>query len=108
MIDIERISPKAHQMLVYGQITAEDARKFVDFAKQQVAADEGGNLLIDMVSMAGFSWSVLAEELGHIPALMSWLYSLDRIALVSDEQWIRSAARLESALAGRGFSYAVL
>lgn len=106
MIDIERISPKAHQMLVYGEITADDTRKFVAFAEQQAAAGEGGNLLIDLVSMAGFSWSAIAEELAHVPALMRWLYSLDRIALVSDEDWIRTMARLESALLP-GVSYAV-
>lgn len=106
MIDIERISPKAHQMLVYGEITPADTRKFVAFAKQQAAAGEGGHLLIDMVSMAGFSWSAIVEELAHVPVLMRWLYSLDRIALVSDEEWIRTMARLESALLP-GVSYAV-
>lgn len=106
MIDIERISPKAHQMLVYGEITPDDVSKFVAFAQAQGKAGGGGNLLIDMVSMASFSWGAMAEELGHIPALMRWLYSLDRIALVSDEEWIRTGARFESALLP-GVAYAV-
>lgn len=106
MIDIERIAPDAHQMLVYGQITPDDVRKFVAFAAEQNAAGEGGNILIDMVSLAGFSWSALVEELAHVPALMQWLYRLDRIALVSDEAWIRTAARLES-MALPGVAYAV-
>ncbi|OBV10834.1 STAS/SEC14 domain-containing protein [Erythrobacter dokdonensis] len=106
MIDIERIGPRAHQMLVYGQITPDDTAKFVAFAQAQNEAGEGGNILIDMVSMAGFSWSAVAEELAHIPALMQWLYRLDRIALVSDEEWIRTMARLESALLP-GVVYAV-
>jgi len=106
MIDIERIAPNAHQVLVYGEITREDALKFMDFAKQQAAAGEGGNLLVDMVSMAGFSWSVVVEELAHAPALMAWVYRLGRIALISDEAWIRSMARLESVLLP-GVAYAV-
>jgi hypothetical protein len=106
MIDIERLSPNAHRMVVYGEITPDDTAKFVAFAQEQNAADEGGNLLIDMVSMAGFSWSAVAEELAHVPTLMQWLYRLDRIALVSDEAWIRTAARLESALLP-GVAYAV-
>ena len=106
MIDIERISPKAHRMAVYGEITSEDTARFVAFAADQNAAGEGGNILIDMVSMAGFSWSAVAAELAHIPTLMQWLYRLDRIALVADEDWIRSMARLESALLP-GVEYAV-
>ncbi|MDC8753643.1 STAS/SEC14 domain-containing protein [Erythrobacter sp. sf7] len=106
MIDIERISPKAHRMAVYGEITPDDTAKFVAFAKAQNEAGEGGNILIDMVSMAGFSWAAVAEELAHVPALMQWLYRLDRIALVADEGWIRSMARLESALLP-GVVYAV-
>ncbi len=106
MIDIESISPKAHRIVVYGEITAADVGKIVAFAEERAAAGGGGNILVDMVSMAGFSWSALAEEMGHIPALMGWLYGLDRIALVSDEEWIRTMARLGSVLLP-GVSYAV-
>lgn len=98
MIDIEPLSPKAHRIAIYGEFGPEDVRKFVAFAQSHLDAGGGGNILIDMVFLAGFSWSALAGEVGHVPMLMRWLYSLDRIALVSDEDWIRSMARLESAL----------
>ncbi|MEE4337601.1 STAS/SEC14 domain-containing protein [Erythrobacter sp.] len=106
MIDIEKIGPNAHRIAVYGEFHEDDARAFVEFAKEHHAQGQGGNVLIDLVSLASWSFSAMSEELVHIPALLRWIYSLDRIALVSDEEWMRSAARLESALLP-GVSYAV-
>jgi hypothetical protein len=106
MIDIEQIGPNAHRIAVYGEFHEDDARAFVDFAKEHHEKGGGGNVLIDLVSLASWSFSAMSEELVHIPALTKWIYSLDRIALVSDEEWMRSAARLESALLP-GVSYAV-
>jgi hypothetical protein len=106
MIDIEPLSPKAHQILIYGEVSADDVAKLVAFAKDQNAQGLGGNVLFDLVSMASFSWASMLGELAHVPALLQWLYRLDRIAVVSDEEWIRSAARLESALLP-GVTYAV-
>jgi len=106
MIDIEQIAPHAHRIAIYGEFHEDDARAFVDFAREHHAAGNGGNVLIDLVSLASWSFSAMSEELVHIPALTRWIYSLDRIALVSDEEWMRTAARLESALLP-GVEYAV-
>lgn len=106
MIDIEPISPKAHQILVYGEISAEDVKKFIAFVETQNEAQAGGNVLFDLVSMAGYSFGAVAGELSHAPALIQWITGLDRVAVVSDEAWIRAAARLESALLP-GVTYSV-
>ena len=98
MIDIERLAPHAHRIVVMAQFQQDDVKTLLDFVKERNAAKEGGHLLIDVTSMAGFSWSAVAEELGHMGAFMKYIYGLDRIAIISDEDWIRTAARLESAL----------
>lgn len=98
MINIERISPKAHRMVVMAEFRQDDAQAIVDFAKERLAAGDGGNLLIDLTSLAGLSLSAVTVELVHLPSVLRYAYGLDRIAIVSDEDWIRSAARLESAL----------
>ncbi|MEL7446362.1 MAG: STAS/SEC14 domain-containing protein, partial [Pseudomonadota bacterium] len=98
MINIKQLSDTAHRMTVMAEFRQDDAQKIVDFAKEQLEEGGGGNLLIDLTSMAGFSLSAVTVELAHIPSLMKWVYGLDRIALISDEEWIRTAARLESAL----------
>jgi hypothetical protein len=98
MIDIEQLSPTAHRMVVIEEFRQADAETVVEFVKQQNATGGGGNLLVDLTAMGGFTWSAVTVELTHIPSLMKWVYSLDRIAIVSDEAWVRTAAKIESAL----------
>lgn len=107
MLDIERISPAAHQILIYGEVTRDDVAAFVEFVKAQDAAGEGGNVLFDVTSMAGTPpLSAITLELANIVPLMRWVWRLNRIAVVSDEAWIRAASRIESALLP-GVTYAV-
>lgn len=106
MISIERLSTKSHQIVIYGEVNGDDLAQLTAFAKDQNTQGLGGNALFDLVSMASFSWTAMLGELAHVPALLQWIYRLDRIAVVSDEEWIRSAARLESALLP-GLAYAV-
>ncbi len=98
MIDIEQISDKAHRIVVMEEFHQTDAEKLVDFAKQRNAAGGGGNLLFDVTAVAGFTLSAVTIELAHIPSLVKWIYGADRIAIISDEEWIRTGSRLESAL----------
>lgn len=107
MIDIERIATGANQILVYGEITRDDIAAFIAFAKAQLETEEGGNVLFDLVSVASLpSLSAITLELANMATLMKWVYRLDRIAVISDEAWLRAASRIESALLP-GVSYAV-
>lgn len=98
MINIETLSPKAHRVTVMGPFHYADAEALVAFAKKRLASGENGNLLIDVTSLADFSFSAMSDQLVHIPSMLQFVYSLDRIAFISDEEWLRSAARLESML----------
>lgn len=106
MIDIEQLAPHAHRIVVYGEVTAGDMARFAAFARDEVAARTRKSVLIDVVSFAAVSFAAVREELSHLAVLFRWAFSLDRIAIVSDEAWIRAASRVESALLP-GLSYAV-
>lgn len=107
MIDIERLSPTAHRIVIYGEVTRDDLAAFIDFVKAQDAAEEGGNVLFDFTAMASMPpLSAITLELANIVPLMRWVWRLDRIAVVSDEAWMRAASRIESALLP-GVTYAV-
>lgn len=106
MIDIETLAPHAHRIAVYGEITGDDIMRFVDFARAEVAAGTRKSVMIDVVSFAAISFTAVREELAHLPVLFKWAFSLHRIAIISDEEWIRVAARIESALLP-GITYAV-
>ncbi len=98
MIEVEQIAPDAHRIVAMAEFRQDDAQRIVDFAKEQLDSGGGGSLLIDLTSMAGFSFSAITVELAHLPSVLRYAYKLDRIAIISDEDWIRSAARVESAL----------
>lgn len=98
MITIENIAPHAHRVNVMAEFRQADVKELLAFVKKRNADGGGGNLLIDVTAMAGFSWSAVLEEIGHMGAFMKYIYGLDRIAIISDEEWIRTAARLESIL----------
>ena len=98
MITIESIARHAHRVNVMAEFRQADVEELLEFVKQRNADGGGGNLLIDVTSMAGFSWSAVMEEIGHMGAFMKYVYALDRIAIISDEAWMRTAARLESIL----------
>lgn len=101
MIEIERLSDKAHRMVVIAEFVQADAEKLVEFAKQQVEAGGGGNMLFDVTAVTDFTFSAVAVELAHIPTFLKWVYGLDRIAIISDNAWVRTGSRLESALLPR-------
>ncbi len=106
MIEFERLSDRAHRLVVIAEFRQADAERLVDFAKERIAAGGGGNLLIDVTAVTDFTFSAVAVELAHMPSLIKWIYGLDRIAIISDDDWVRTGARLESALLP-GVDYAV-
>lgn len=98
MIDIEKIAPHAYRIVSIADFRQADVEQLVAFVKERNEAGGGGNLLIDVTALTGFSFAAVAEEIVHMGAFLRYLYGLDRIAIISDEEWIRTAARVESAL----------
>lgn len=106
MINIETLSDHAHRITVMAEFRQEDAQRLFDFARERNEAGGGGHALIDLTAASDLTFSAVAIELAHLPTLLKWAYGLERIAIVSDDDWVRTAARLESALLP-GISYAV-
>lgn len=98
MIDIETLSDSAHRIIVMAEFHQSDAEKLVHFAKERNAAGGGGHVLIDVTAVTDFTFSAVAVEFTHMPTLFKWIYGLDRIAVISDNEWVRTGARLESAM----------
>ena len=98
MLEVEELAPNVHRVTVMGAFQYADAEKFIAFAKERITSEKGGNVLFDLTSMADFTFSAVSDQMMHIPSLLKFVYSLDRIAIISDEGWLRSAARLESVL----------
>lgn len=98
MINISPLTPHAHCIAAVGEFRQADVETLITFVKDHNEKGGGGNLLIDVTSLADISLSAVLKEMGHMAMFAKYIYSLNRIAIVSDEEWIRTAARLESAV----------
>jgi len=56
------------------------------------------NLLFEFADIDGLDFSAVWQEMSHFGALVKMLGKLDRIAIVADEPWLRTAARIGSAM----------
>lgn len=41
--------------------------------------------------------SAVVEELKHLPLIIRLIRAIDRVAIVADAEWVRTASRIESA-----------
>jgi hypothetical protein len=72
------------------EVTARLERSFADHAKTHV--------YVEIEDYRGFELAALPDYLPHAFAMMKRLDRFGRVAVVSDQSWIRWATRLESAL----------
>ena len=98
MITISELAPNAQQVKISGKVQSADMRQVVDLAETIGKGAEKASLVFEVENVEGLEWSALGEELSHLPAMWRMLTGLDRIAVIADQSWMRSAARIESAL----------
>lgn len=97
MLLIERLAPAVNQIIVTQKLTQEDARKFVSFA-EGLEGSAKSNLLFDLANIDGLDFAAVWQEMSHIGVVLRMLGKLDRIAIIADQSWLRTAARIEGAL----------
>jgi len=98
MIKIGKLAPKVHQVKISGKVQSADMPQVIDLAETIGKGAEKNSLVFDIENVEGFDWSALGEEMSHLPTMMRMLTRLDRIAVIADQSWLRTAARIESAL----------
>ncbi|ARU18372.1 STAS/SEC14 domain-containing protein [Croceicoccus marinus] len=98
MINIEPLGPAASAVTITDTVESADMTKLVDFARDIAARDGKSDLLFDINQVRGLDAGAIGKELAHLPTMIAMLRKLDRIAVVADEDWLRTGARLESAL----------
>lgn len=97
MLTIETLAPAVHQIVVGQKLTEKDAEKFTSFV-EGLEGSAKSNLLFDLANVDGLDFSAVWEEASHLGTMLKALRKLDRIAIVADKGWLRTAARMESAL----------
>jgi len=56
------------------------------------------DLFVDVRGSPSIALSVFGEEMKHIPLIFRLIRQLDRVAIVADAAWVRTASRIESAV----------
>lgn len=98
MITLSKLAPNVHQAQIEGSIRSSDMQELVALAEEIGNGSSKPSLVFDIGEVDDLDWSALAEETSHLSALMRMLRRLDRIAVIANQGWLRTGARIESAL----------
>ena len=89
---------------VRGGFTSAEIDALVSKVERALETNARTHMFVEIDGIADFDWSVLAKQLPRGLAMLRYLDRFGRIAVVSDDAWIRLWTRAESALLP-GISY---
>jgi hypothetical protein len=98
MLEIVPSPPGVTAMRFSGRFDHDDVEKAKAFFEQPFAAGERINLFIEVDSFTGIDLKELPGYIASAAPFLTKLEHLGRIAIVSDAKWLRSLAKVESAL----------
>jgi len=106
MIEKLTAKPGVIALRVQGHVAREDVEKCFDLLAENFENHPKTGLFIEVTSLSGFDTEALQEDFKRGSRLLDKLDRFGRVAVVSDEPWIRWASRIESALLP-GISYRI-
>lgn len=97
---IERLSakPGVIALRVQGHLAREDVDNCFELLVEAFENHPKVGLYIEVMGLTGFDTEALSDDFKRGWALLDKLDRFDRVAVVSDQAWIRWASRIESAL----------
>ena len=98
MLTTEILSPRAIRVTASGEIVPADIPRVLGDVGAFLATAERIDMLADVQGAIRFTPLVFLEEMKHAALLVRLVRALDRIALVADEAWMRSVAKVEAHL----------
>lgn len=98
MLSFTPLSPRAIAIVAEGHFTAADVAPAL--ARIEAILDTAPQLdiLADVRGSPSVALSAVVEELKHLPLIIRLIRAIDRVAIVADAEWVRTASRIESAL----------
>ena len=93
--------PSADDVIAFtirGKLGADDLESLVERVEASLAARDKTHLFMEVEAFAGFDAAAFARYLPRGMAMLGKLPRFGRIAVVSDQGWIRAWTRIESAL----------
>lgn len=81
-----------------GKLTREELNEVATRLERSLAAREKTHIFVEVAGFSGLEWDALGDYLPRAFAMLGKLARFGRVAIVSDQDWIRWAAKVESAL----------
>ena len=88
----------AVRMTVTGKLARSELERVVNLVERSIAARPKTHLFVEVQNFSGVDPQALADYLSRGIAMLGKLDRFGRIAVVTDQTWLRWATRLESAL----------
>lgn len=98
MLKVKKTSPKRVEIDLKGELDAASMAIGLDELIAVSADVENGQILYRIPTFAMPSLSALAVEFTRLPSLIGLLSKYDRCAVLTDVEWLRSAAEFEGVL----------
>lgn len=98
MIEYIQSSEDVIALRITGRLMREELDGITTRVEQSLAANEKTHIFVEIEDFSGFDVTALPEYLPRAAAMLGQLGRFGRIAVVSDQRWIRWATKLESAL----------
>ena len=83
---------------ISGRLDADELRDITQKVLAAIDRNEKTHMFCEIAGLTGIDWKAWAEQLPSGLSLLGKLERFGRIAVVSDQSWIRWATRVESAL----------
>ncbi len=98
MIAIEACDGDVLIVKTSGHLETAELDSVVDQVERALAERPKTHMLVEVAGFSGFDPAALPDYLPRALAMLGKLDRFGRIAVVADQQWVRAATRLESAL----------
>lgn len=98
MLTLTSIPPAAIEITVEGALVREDVARAIAEIEAMLDTVERLDILADVRGKPDIHPGLILEELKHLPTLFRMMRAIDRIAVIADENWVRTAAKIEGKL----------
>lgn len=98
MLTFTHLSPRAIAIVAEGHFTAADVSPALAQLETLLDTTPQLDILADVRGSPSVALSAIAEELKHLPLLIRLIRAIDRVAIVADAEWVRTASRIEGAI----------
>jgi hypothetical protein len=98
MLTLTQLTPSALEITVEGPLSREDVARVLAEIDAILGSVERLDILADVRGAPDIHAGLILEELKHLPTVFRVIRKIDRVAVIADESWVRTAAKIEGKL----------